>query len=134
MRCFYHPEKEALGICKNCNRGICEDCLVDVDHHGLACKNTCQEEVREIQALIERNKTSYQRVSRIHYRNAFTFGCFSALLLVMFIAAGVQQGSFVTMPVLIIGFLWLFFMVGCIVNVINGRRLVKGTNVIPTKS
>ena len=35
MKCFYHQEKDAVGICKNCNRGLCNECLTEYDK-GLA--------------------------------------------------------------------------------------------------
>ena len=40
MKCFYHPEVDAVGVCQNCGRGICRDCAVEVGN-ALACKATC---------------------------------------------------------------------------------------------
>lgn len=40
MKCFRHRESEALGICKNCSKGLCSGCLVDLNN-GIACKNAC---------------------------------------------------------------------------------------------
>lgn len=41
MKCFYHPETEAVGLCKNCQRGLCPQCLTEYKH-GLACKGRCE--------------------------------------------------------------------------------------------
>ena len=30
MKCFYHHDKDAHVICKNCNKAICTDCTVDI--------------------------------------------------------------------------------------------------------
>lgn len=30
MKCFYHSQADARGICKNCSKGLCEECAVDV--------------------------------------------------------------------------------------------------------
>ena len=54
MRCFYHHDRDAIGTCKSCNKGICPDCAVDLTK-GLACKDYCEEEVKELIALIEQN-------------------------------------------------------------------------------
>ncbi len=47
MRCFYHPQAVAVGLCKNCGKGLCPECAVDVQH-GLACKNKCEIKVEAL--------------------------------------------------------------------------------------
>ncbi len=54
MHCFYHPDTPAVGICKNCSRGLCRQCTTEFEA-GLACKNRCEEAVQAIAALILRN-------------------------------------------------------------------------------
>ena len=48
MRCFYHPEREAVGLCKACSKGLCTSCAVDLGH-GIA------EAVTALHSLIARN-------------------------------------------------------------------------------
>jgi len=47
MKCAYHPESDAIGICMACERGVCAECAVDMDR-GLACKDRCEPEVRRL--------------------------------------------------------------------------------------
>ncbi len=47
MRCAYHPEVDAIGICMACERGVCAECGVDMNR-GLACKDRCEPEVRRL--------------------------------------------------------------------------------------
>jgi hypothetical protein len=54
MRCFYHETKEAVGMCKSCCKGLCAECAVDLSK-GLACRNHCEESVKTIIDLVERN-------------------------------------------------------------------------------
>jgi hypothetical protein len=54
VRCFYHHDREAIGMCKSCSKGLCPDCAVDLNK-GLACKDYCEEEVKGIIALIDQN-------------------------------------------------------------------------------
>ncbi len=37
MRCYKHPKEEAVGMCKVCNKGLCEACAVEEDGF-LFCK------------------------------------------------------------------------------------------------
>ncbi len=47
MRCFYHPDREAVGICLNCHRGVCAESAAVVSD-GLACAGVCEEQVRAL--------------------------------------------------------------------------------------
>ncbi|PWT98936.1 MAG: hypothetical protein C5B53_06095 [Candidatus Melainabacteria bacterium] len=51
MKCFRHRESDALGICKNCSKGLCSECAIDLKD-GIACKDTCREKVERINAMI----------------------------------------------------------------------------------
>jgi len=39
MKCWSHPEQDAVAICKSCGKGVCKDCVVDVrgDSYCKAC-------------------------------------------------------------------------------------------------
>ena len=54
MRCFYHHDREAVGTCKSCGKGVCPECAVDLGK-GLACRGHCEEDARAVIELIERN-------------------------------------------------------------------------------
>lgn len=70
MKCYNHPTEDAVGLCKNCNKGICRACLTELDN-GLACTATCVEEVEHINSLIQKSKTSYTMAFAAHRRNAY---------------------------------------------------------------
>jgi len=44
MKCFTHPETDAVGMCKNCYKGLCSACAADVGD-GLACRDMCEASV-----------------------------------------------------------------------------------------
>jgi hypothetical protein len=54
MRCFYHFDRDAVGVCKSCQRALCHDCVVELER-GIACKNRCEADVRQLSQLIEQN-------------------------------------------------------------------------------
>lgn len=54
MRCFYHEDKEAVGSCKSCGKGICRECAVDLVK-GLACRGHCEADAQELIQFIDRN-------------------------------------------------------------------------------
>lgn len=44
MKCFGHPEIDAIGICRACGKGLCSKCFIDTGT-GLACQGSCQKAV-----------------------------------------------------------------------------------------
>lgn len=58
MNCFQHPHNSAVGICKTCFKALCSECVADVGN-GLACKNSCEEKVLELNEMWERSAKIY---------------------------------------------------------------------------
>lgn len=58
MNCYRHPSTPALGICKTCFKGVCQECGADVGN-GLACRGECEEKVLELNEMWERSAKIY---------------------------------------------------------------------------
>ncbi len=54
MKCYNHHSIEAVGVCKNCSKGICPDCLTDVGN-GIACTASCAEELKAWKKQVKMN-------------------------------------------------------------------------------
>jgi len=83
MFCYFHRDVPAIAVCKSCGRGLCPDCASDVGD-GLACRDRCEEQVRALNRIIERNKTAYEKARGAYVRTAL----FYAAVGVLFLAAG----------------------------------------------
>jgi hypothetical protein len=93
MRCFYHHDKEAVGACKSCGKGLCPDCAADVGK-GLACRGRCEEDVRAVVALIDRNiKLSGQTTSLLESGRRTRSGAaiFNLVIGIIFLAWGLND-------------------------------------------
>jgi hypothetical protein len=58
VRCFNHSDRDAVGGCKACNKGLCHDCAADLGH-GLACKGVHEQTVETYKTIIDRNSQLY---------------------------------------------------------------------------
>ncbi|NVO10811.1 MAG: hypothetical protein HXX16_12665 [Bacteroidales bacterium] len=116
MKCFNHPTIDAIGICKNCNKGLCKDCLTEVEN-GIACTSTCIEEVKLINSLIKRNKKSYKTASGAYYRNAFIYAFFG----LVFIVFGIISDGLMAFTIII----GVVFFIGAALSVNSGRKYNK---------
>jgi hypothetical protein len=91
MKCFYHPAQDAVGICPQCSKAACSDCLKQLGG-GILCKGCIAQRLRAINA--ENKAALQQRESAIHrahrrlryskvvFRIAFIFGALVALAMV----------------------------------------------------
>ncbi len=57
MKCFMHPQKEAIAACRNCGKGMCADCSSYSSHSGIcpACKK--EELIMERKQLVYSNSS-----------------------------------------------------------------------------
>lgn len=62
LKCYNHEEKEAVGICTNCGKAICDSCEMEV-HGKLICK-VCAEKKLEA-GLSNQNLQEIQRVEQM---------------------------------------------------------------------
>lgn len=52
MKCYYHHDRDAFGICKNCGKGLCLECMDDSDTEAIVCKNKkCADKVKLMKIL-----------------------------------------------------------------------------------
>jgi hypothetical protein len=59
MRCFYHPDREAVAVCRMCARGLCADCGESIGR-GLACRGECAEWGRDYEGLLDEAIRNYR--------------------------------------------------------------------------
>lgn len=85
MRCFYHPGVEAVGSCKECCKGLCAACAVDLGH-GLACKNAHEADVEALNqrfvrgSRVETVKAKWKYVAPTFYIfSGFVFSAFGLI-------------------------------------------------------
>lgn len=66
MKCFYHEATDAVATCKNCQKGLCRQCAVDVGD-GMACRNACERQVRVLNAFLKKGQNAIKRSSLGYY-------------------------------------------------------------------
>ena len=87
MRCFNHPTYEAAGVCRNCGRGICHDCIAVVED-AIACKGKCESRVGAIQRMVANNQVTYRSTARQMWQGGL-WAVFAGILF------GVMGGIFI---------------------------------------
>jgi hypothetical protein len=122
MKCFVHQSADAVGICRNCSRGVCAECAAD-RQSGIACKNRCEAAVDGMDALVRRNVAVGSKVTLVHWVQfaAFAgFTLFAALGGVALVARG--SDDYGLLAICVAGTL---FMGGCAWNILKWMRGVR---------
>jgi len=124
MKCFNHDAADAVAICKNCNKALCRACAVDVGN-GIACLNSCEQEVRSVNELVQRNKTSSQKTGHAYQRNAVV----SLLIALIFVYLGVDAYRENRQPVFVMTTgSAVIFLLAAFFNYSTGKKFMKGGN------
>jgi hypothetical protein len=80
MKCFTHRSVDAIGLCKNCQKGLCEACALDLGH-ALACRGACQTEAALIHAQVLTSRKLLAAQKRNRYLTPVFFGALGILFL-----------------------------------------------------
>jgi hypothetical protein len=122
MKCFIHPQIDAVGICKNCNKGLCKECAIELEN-GIACKDKCENQVIAINDLIEKNKRAYettnislQTTSDSYKKNSIWLSLLGILFLLFGIIA---KGDIFTIA------LGIAFLIGAVFCFITWKKYKK---------
>jgi hypothetical protein len=78
MKCFTHPETDAVGSCKSCCRALCRECIVEVGT-SCSCRHRCEADVAAINELFERSIKAYNRLGGV-YKTVGVFIMFFGVL------------------------------------------------------
>jgi hypothetical protein len=118
MKCFSHPATDAIASCKHCFKGVCPQCARDTGI-GVVCSPACEEEVRSIRAMVERNRKAYPLAARSQSRNAIWF---TALALVLIVFGIIAHRGFMSNYLIVFGILMLL---GAAFSALTARRMSK---------
>jgi hypothetical protein len=106
MHCFNHPTYEAAGVCRNCGRALCHDCIA-ICEEAVACKGKCEARVEAIQQMITTNQVTTRALPSQMRQNgiyAITCGVLFALMGSAFFAfIGADFGRFLGAIFILLG-------------------------------
>ncbi len=108
MRCFNHGDREAVGSCKACHKGLCHECATDMGH-GLACKATHEAMVETYNSIIQKNARLYGAATK----GRFGAPLFYAFMGVVFGGYGLFARDHVETLLVILGGGFIAFSLFC---------------------
>jgi hypothetical protein len=117
MNCYYHPNQPALGLCKHCQRGICTECIAEIDD-SLACKDRHEGRVRALDVLTARNLLQAERVGSVYRRNAIFYFLVGSL----FAGFGLLQVRWLGWQGIFLLVIGIFLLLAATMNYMESRK------------
>lgn len=117
MNCYYHPEREAVGICRHCGRGLCAESAVEVGDM-LACRDRHEEQVRMLVLSEHRAGQQAERVTAGLARSAAFYGIAGAL----FAAFGLLEYRYLGLQAVFILLVGLALLWAALANLMESRK------------
>jgi hypothetical protein len=115
MKCFQHNETDAIGICRNCHKGVCRQCAAVVDG-CLACRYVCEQKVELANRVIAysvRAVTSQPKTIR-------------SIGLILLVAGAIMIGvSLRLRDWNFLAFFGVFLLLVAAIHLLNYRRLTR---------
>ena len=121
MKCYNHHDKEAMGICKSCQKGLCTECIILIDG-SISCKGECQEDVATLNYMVKKGRKVYKDLSKqwspaifIHILGGLTFIGFGLI----------EKGTKLSFLLISLG---IIFLITGVLN-INQRKRMSDKNL-----
>jgi len=118
MKCFNHPDNDAVASCKQCSKGLCAGCAKDTGV-GIICSPACEEDLKSVRAMLERSRKIYPMAAKTHFRNAIWL---TALALVFIVFGVISDRGFLSHYLIAFG---VVVLLGAAFSAFNSRRLSK---------
>ncbi len=127
MRCFYHSEAEAVGICGACGKGLCRGCAHDMDY-CLACRDKCEADVQVNHKRAAQNRMFIEALPRAEvFRGAgYTIAGVGMFYIATLFLTTVQAAG---APPEVVGLAGFFFASGALAIVIAASRFFQATKL-----
>ena len=117
MVCYYHPEKPAVGLCKYCQRGLCAACAAQAGD-SLACNRLHEEQVRAMEALMQKNILQSKRVGSDYVRNTIFYGVVG----ILFSGFGFSQLRWLGLQAVVYLMIGLALLWAALANYLESRK------------
>jgi len=86
MKCFNHPEREGVAICKACGKAICHDCAQE-SKGGIACQQSCINSLSKRDELYSKQTAHLRNLQRMNFLSSL-FSIGMGILFIYFSSQG----------------------------------------------
>jgi hypothetical protein len=119
MKCFNHPQFDGIAVCKSCGRVLCHECYAEVGT-GSACKARCESDVEDLNIIIKRSKSAYQKTGGAYRMNGIVMLILGLVFLFIGIIPVITGRGYATVLLAIMG---LLFVIWSYFSFVSAKRI-----------
>ena len=112
MKCYNHPERDAVAICKSCGKAICHECAKESEN-GVACQQSCINSLSKKNELYAKQAAHLKNLKRMDILGSF----FSVGMGILFIYFSTQGFGLVYDFIFLLGV--GFIVYGIVAQIVN---------------
>src|SRR5210317_545618 len=86
MKCYNHPERDGIAICKACGKAVCHECAQESEN-GIACQQNCINTLTEKKNLYSLQAAHLKNLKRMNLLGSF-FSIGMGILFIYFSSQG----------------------------------------------
>ena len=86
MKCYNHPERDGIAICKACGKAVCHECAQESEN-GITCQQSCNNRLSEKKSLYSLQTAHLKNLKRMNLLGSF-FSIGMGLLFIYFSSQG----------------------------------------------
>ena len=86
MKCYNHPERDSVAICKACGKAICHECAQE-SKDGIACQQSCINSLSKKEDIYTKQAAHLKNLKRMNLLGSF-FSIGMGLLFIYFSSQG----------------------------------------------
>ncbi len=91
MNCFNHRTQPAVALCRACSKGVCPECLVEVQG-SISCRGDCKVKVATMNRMVQQN-AQILSTSNKTLKSAAVFVLFMGAIFLLFGLWQLKYGS-----------------------------------------
>jgi len=89
MKCYNHPEREAVAVCRACGKAVCQECGLETGN-GIACRQSCAGILAEKTEHYSRQVAHLKNLKRLNFLGSlFSIGMGLLFIYFSFMGYGV---------------------------------------------
>jgi hypothetical protein len=86
MKCYNHPERDSVAVCKACGKAICHECAKE-SKDGIACQQSCINSLSKKNTLYTNQAAHLKNLKRMNLLGSF-FSIGMGILFIYFSSQG----------------------------------------------
>lgn len=123
MRCYNHPDKNAIAVCRSCGKAVCHQCAQETEN-AIACRQECVNALADNRQFQVGLAAHFNNIKRLNMVGSF----FSLIMSFLFIYFSFLGSGIVYDFILLLGLGFLIYgLIAMLINLVILYRTKRHT-------